>query len=111
MWRMPRTAPPPGFEESREATPAELDSLPSIGHVAVHVLEACIAEHHVAEIEYTEPDGSRKAIRLRPAFIRYNRAHHVVVWGFPDAGDNWIELRLDRIHGVRDTGDVFEPTW
>ncbi len=111
MWRMPRMAPPPGFEESRDATAAELESLPSISHSAVHVLESCIAEHHVAEVDYTDPDGSRKTIRLRPAFIRYSRAHHIVLWGFPEGADHWIELRLDRIGRVHDTGDVFEPSW
>ncbi len=25
--------------------------------------------------------------------------------------EHWEELRLDRIRSVRDTGEVFEPTW
>jgi len=102
---------PPGFEGSREATAEDLASLPTISHQAVHVLERCITEHHVAEVNYKEPQERQEDIRIRPAFIRCSTAHHLVVWGFPDGGDHWMELRLDRIGGVRDTGDVFEPTW
>jgi len=108
---MATSAQPPELETSRPPTADELKSLPAIGHQAVHVLEECIAEHHVADIDYQEPDERQTTVRLRPAFIRTSRAHHIVVWGFPVGADHWIELRLDRIHGVRDTGDVFEPEW
>src|SRR5467141_3627332 len=108
---MPHVALPPDFEGSRDATPEDLKSLPAIGQQAVHVLESCIAEHHFAEIDYTTAEGRQETIRLRPAFIRYNTTHHIVVWGFPVGADHWIQLWLDRIAGVRDTGDVFEPTW
>jgi hypothetical protein len=102
---------PPGFEEGRDASPQDIESLPSITKGAVHVLEQCMAEHHVAEVDYTEPDERRSTIRFRPAFFRYSKAHHLVVWGFPDGADHWIELRLDRIDVVRDTGEVFQPAW
>ena len=108
---MPPASLPPGFEESRAATPEDMKSLTYIGHAAVKTLELCIAEHHVAEIDYTNAEDERSRIRLRPAFIRYNRAQHVVVWGMPAGADHWEELRFDRIHGVQDTGEVFEPTW
>ena len=108
---MPPASPPPGFDETRAATAEELRSLTSIGHAAVRTLERCIAEHHVAEIDYTDAKGARTRVRLRPAYIRYNRTHHVVVWGMPASADHWEELRFDRIHEVRDTGEVFEPTW
>ena len=108
---MPHQAPPPGFEESREPTPEDLDALPAIALDAVHVLERCMVEHHIAEVDYAEPNEGTETIRVRPAFIRTSKAHHIVVWGFPVGADHWIELRLDRIHGVRDTGDVFEPEW
>jgi len=29
----------------------------------------------------------------------------------PEGAEHWEELRLDRIRSVRDTGEVFEPTW
>ena len=102
---------PPGFEGSREATTEDLKSLPAITHDAVHMLERCIAEHHVADVDYEPPAEPRETIRIRPAFIRTSSAGNVVVWGMPIDADHWIELRLDRIGGVRDTGDVFEPTW
>ncbi len=100
----------PGFEGSREATTDDLKSLPATSHEAVHVLEQCIADHHIAEVDYREPEDRLETIRLRPAFIRYSTAHNLVLWGLPDRGSDWIELRLDRITRVRDTGDVFEPT-
>jgi len=108
---MPHASPPPGFEETRAARPEDLSSLPSISQVAAQTLDRCIAEHHVAEIDYTDAKGERSGIRLRPAYIRYNRTQHVVVWGMPVGADHWEELRFDRIHEVRDTGEVFEPTW
>jgi predicted DNA-binding transcriptional regulator YafY len=80
-------------------------------HEAAHVLEGCLAEHHVAEVDYTDADGHRSTIRIRPAFIRHNSAGHVVLWGIPMDRDDWEELRLDRIHSVRDTGEAFSPTW
>lgn len=108
---MPTASPPPGFEETRAATPDDLKSLTSIGHAALKTLELCLEEHHIAEVDYTDAEGGRSRIRLRPAFIRYNHAHHVVVWGMRVGVDYWEELRFDRIHEVRDTGEVFEPTW
>ncbi|SRR6266550_5212494 len=102
---------PPGFEGSRDLTPQDFQSLPSITLEAVRVLERCMAEHHIAEVDYTEPDERLETIRIRPAFIRYSKAHNLVAWGFPVGADHWIELRLDRIRGVRDTGEVFQPSW
>ena len=108
---MPHQAPPPGFEESREPTPEDLEGLPAVALGAVQVLERCMVEHHVAEVDYTEPDERQETIRIRPAFIRYSNAHNLVAWGFPVGADHWIELRLDRIRDVRDTGEVFQPRW
>jgi hypothetical protein len=108
---MPGQALPPGFEGSRDATPEDLESLPSVTLEAVHVLERCMTEHHIAEVDYTEPDDRPETIRIRPAFIRTSKAHNLVAWGFPVGADHWIELRLDRIRDVRDTGEVFQPSW
>ena len=102
---------PPELEASHAPTADELKALPAIGHTAVHILEECIAEHHIAEVGYSEPDEPEETVRLRPAFIRTSTAHHIVVWGFPVDADHWIELRLDRIHRVRDTGEMFQPGW
>ena len=108
---MPPLALPPDFEESRDATPQDLESLPEINLEAVHVLERCMAEHHIAEVDYAEPDEGTETIRVRPAFIRTSRAQNVVAWCFPVGADHWIELRLDRIRAVRDTEEVFQPSW
>ena len=108
---MQRQALPPDFEETRDTTAEDLESVPDINLEAVHVLERCMAEHHIAEVDYAEPDDQLKTIRIRPAFIRTSKAHNLVAWGFPVGADHWIDLRLDRIRDVRDTGDVFEPTW
>jgi hypothetical protein len=102
---------PPGFETSRDPTEDELKALPTITHQALDVLEQCIGDHHVAAVDYRKPQDGRETIRFRPAFIRTSTAHNIVVWGVPDGDHHWMELRLDRILGVRDTGDVFEPTW
>jgi predicted DNA-binding transcriptional regulator YafY len=91
--------------------PADLKSLPSISQQAVQALERCIKSHHVAEIDYTDAEAGHCTIRLRAGYIRYNSAHHVVLWGMPEDADHWEELVLDRIRSVRDTGEVFEPTW
>lgn len=102
---------PPGFEESREVDAHDLESVPEINLEAVHMLERCMAEHHIAEVDYTEPDERQETIRIRPAFIRTTKAHNLVAWGYPIAADHWIELRLDRIRAVRDTGEPFQPGW
>jgi hypothetical protein len=106
-----KSSRPPGFEDSRPATTTELDSLPAITHTAVHELERCIEEHHVADVDYTDANGKSSTIAFRPAYIRYNRAGNLVVWGMPVGVEHWEELRFDRIEAVRDSGEVFEPTW
>ena len=108
---MQRQALPPDFEETRDTTAEDLESVPDINLEAVHVLERCMAEHHIAEVDYTEPDERQETIRVRPAFIRTSKAQNIVAWCYPEGADHWIELRLDRIRGVRDTGEVFQPRW
>src|SRR5438046_6449747 len=111
MWPMAPRAPPPGFEGRRNAPPEDLESLPAIALDAVHVLERCMVEHHIAEVDYAEPNEGPETIRVRPAFIRTSKAQNVVAWCMPIDADHWIELRLDRIRAVRDTGEVFQPRW
>src|SRR5258708_37923034 len=60
---------PTELEGSRDATEEDLKSLPAIGRQAVKVLERCIADHHIADVDYAEPDERPEVIRLRPAFI------------------------------------------
>jgi predicted DNA-binding transcriptional regulator YafY len=103
------TPAPPGFEGSRPAAPEELRTLPN--RAAIHTLEKCITIHHIAEVDYTDAEGHESTITIRPAFIRYNNAHHVVLWGIATDQENWEELRLDRIRSARDTGEEFTPTW
>ena len=108
---MPRTGLPPTFNESRTPTATELDALRAISREALATLERCIETHHVAEVDYTDAHGHRSTIHLQPAFVRTNIAHHVVVWGIPIGEDHWEELRFDRFHAVRDSGEVFKPNW
>src|SRR5438105_9893272 len=91
---MQSQALPPDFEETRDTTAQDLESVPGINLEAVHVLERCMAEHHVAEVDYTEPDERQETIRIRPAFIRTSKAHNLVAWGYPIGADHWIELRI-----------------
>ena len=74
-------------------------------------LERSLASHHVAEVDYTDQAGHRSTITVRPAFIRVNTAGHLVLWGIPTNADHSEELRLDRVHAVRDTREEFTPTW
>ena len=111
MWPMAPGSPPPGFADSRDPTPEDLDALPAIALNAVHVLERCMVEHHIAEVDYAEPNESPETIRVRPAFIRTSKAQNIVAWCYPEGADHWIELRLDRIRAVRDTEEVFQPSW
>ena len=106
---MTRSPQPPGFDAGRDATTEELSALPEISQEALQTLEECIKSHHVVEIDYTDAEGRRSTIPLRPFYIRYSKAHNLVVWGMPTNEPGWEELRFDRIHGVRDTGEVFTP--
>src|SRR5690349_24628411 len=108
---MSRQTLPPEFAHTRNATQTDLESDPSINLDAVHTLEQCMRDHHIAEIDYAEPDEAEETIRVRQAFIRTSKAHNLVAWCFPVGAEHWIELRLDRIKAVRDTGEVFEPSW
>jgi predicted DNA-binding transcriptional regulator YafY len=102
---------PEGFDQSRAASPAEVGALPHPAQEAVRVLERCISQHHVAEVDYTDENGHKSTIRIRPGFIRYNHAHHLVLWGIARDREDWEELMLDRIGAVRDTGEEFTPSW
>src|SRR2546423_15293305 len=105
---MQRQALPPDFEETRDTTAQDLESVPEINLEAVHMLERCMAEHHIAEVDYTEPDERQETIRIRPAFIRTSKAHNLVAWGYPIGADHWLELRLDRVPPGRATGEGFQ---
>jgi predicted DNA-binding transcriptional regulator YafY len=78
---------------------------------AVHVIDACIREVHVAEVDYRPEGGSVETLVVRPAFIRTSTAGHLVLWCMPEELDDWRELRLDRLTGARDTGRSFTPSW
>src|SRR5436309_3415437 len=102
--------PPEGFDKSRPPSAEEMTAQSALSHADLHTLERCIAEHHEVEIDYTDAKGVRSTIRMRPAFIRHSASDHLVLWGIPDEG-HWEELRLDRMHSVRDTGQEFSPSW
>ena len=78
---------------------------------ALHVIEACIRSHHMALVDYTDESGARETLRVRPAFVRTNPSGHLVLWCMPAGLDEWRELRLDRLHGAKDTGEEFTPAW
>jgi hypothetical protein len=105
------TPPPPAFEKGATPTAAQLESLPATNQVVLDLLQRCIDALHIAAIDYTDANGHRSTILLRPGYIRLNSAQHMVVWGIPTNADHWEELRFDRINGVQDTGEVFNPTW
>jgi hypothetical protein len=102
--------PPEEFDTSRQPSEEQMVEQRALSHGDVQTLERCIAGHHEVELDYTDAHDKRGTIRMRPAFIRYSAAEHLVLWGIPDEG-HWEELRLDRIHSVRDTGQEFSPSW
>jgi hypothetical protein len=106
---MPANSPPPGFDEPAP-TAEDLRSLTSIGHAAVQTLEPCIVEHH-AEIDYTDAERRAHAHPAATGLHPYNGTHRVMVWRRRTSSDHWEELRFDRIHEMRDTGEVFEQSW
>ena len=101
IWPVPATPPPPGFEKSRPLTRDLLLALPGLSQEAIQTIEGCIESHHVAEVDYTDAAGHQGTIRIWPAYIRYNSAHHLVLWGIPSDQEHWEELRLDRIRSAR----------
>lgn len=96
---------------SSAPTDSQLASLGSASVDAVHVIEKCITTHHVVELDYIDEERVERLLLERPAFIRTNSAHHVVLWAVPVGMDHWEELRLDRVHAARDTGAEFVPNW
>ena len=102
--------PPEEFDKSRPPSAEQMSAQRALSHGDLQTLERCIAEHHEVELDYTDAKGIRSTIRMRPAFIRYSAAEHLVLWGIPDEG-HWEELRLDRLHSVRDAGQEFSPSW
>jgi hypothetical protein len=106
-----RTPPPPGFENSPAPTAEQLKAQNWISQDDLERLQRCIDKRHIAAIDYTDAKGLRSKILIRPVYIRMNSVGNMVVWGVPLDADHWEELRFDRINGVQDTGEVFEPTW
>lgn len=102
---------PAELESSRPLTAEERHGAPAITRDALDALEGCIKARHVAEIGYTDAAGETSTVAFRPAYIRYNLAHHIVVWGMRATGDHWEQLRLDRIQSVADTGEPYTPGW
>ena len=96
MFAVALDRPPEDFDKSRPPSAEHMAVQRALSHGHVKTLERCIAE--------------RSTIRMRPAFIRHSAAEHLVLWGIPDEG-HWEELRLDRIHSVRDAGQEFSPSW
>lgn len=109
--RVERNRPPAEFDASHALTEDERREVTGISREALDALERCIESRHVAEVGYTDAGGKSSTISFRPAYIRSNSAHHIVVWGMPLSADHWEELRLDRIRSVEDTGDPFTPSW
>lgn len=102
---------PPEFSEGRLPTPGELTRLPGASHEAIQTIERCIEMHHIVELDYTDEHAKRSTIAIRPAYVRYNVADHLVVWALRVGRENWEEFRLDRLHAARDTGEEFTPSW
>ena len=110
MFAVALDRPPEEFDRSRPPSAEQMAAQRALSLGDFQTLERCIDEHHEVELDYTDAKGTRSTIRMRPAFIRYSAAEHLVLWGLPDEG-RWEELRLDRIHSARDTGQEFSPTW
>lgn len=97
--------------EGRPASTDDLTALSSADPAGIQALEACIKVHHVAENDYVEATGETDRLTVRPAFFRFNKSDHLVLWWMPVGEDHWHELLVDGIRAVRDTGEVFTPGW
>ena len=100
-----------GERFGRAVSPRELEALGAESSAAARVLQRCVAEHHVAEVDYTDLHLKRETLRVRPAVISVNSAGHVVLWCMPVGIDEWRELLLDRVARASDTGEGFTPPW
>ena len=77
----------------------------------VRTIEDAISTHHVLAIDYVNEDGREERLPVWPAFIRTSDAGHIVLWAMSPEMGHWVELRLDRVRGAQDTGEVFTPSW
>ena len=75
---------------------------------ALKVIEAAIKGHHSVDVVYESPEHGIHTINGNPYGVRWNNAHHLVVW--MHVKGEWEELRIERIKAATDTGDSFDPS-
>jgi hypothetical protein len=73
----------------------------------IKTVESAIKEQHVLEIGYTTKDGEDMVLLVEPEAIRYNTAHHRVLWVWDVNARHQEELLLSGINSARDTGRSF----
>ena len=96
------------FRELAAAEPVPAEALRG-APPAIRTVEAAIPAHHVLVVGYQSPDKGLETLTVEPLAIRYNPAHHVVLYCWLPDQDTLASLRLDRIASAEDTGRSFEP--
>lgn len=98
-------------EELAAAPRVEVEGLRS-APPQIRTVEAAIAAHHVVRVRYADPRQSEPLeLVVEPLAIRYNPAHHIVLYCWVRGGEHLATLRLDRILDAEDTGEGFVRRW
>ena len=69
---------------------------------AVKAIEAAIADGRTVSVVYDAEEHGRETLVVKPEAIRFNNAHHKVVWCRDAETDQLMELLLDRLVEVRE---------
>jgi predicted DNA-binding transcriptional regulator YafY len=76
---------------------------------AVKLVESALREHHRLQLVYITAAGVTRHLTVEPLAIRYNSAHHLVLWVRDVDAGHLEELLLSGIEDAVDTGETFEP--
>lgn len=65
----------------------------------------------MVRVTYDSPEHGEEDLLVEPLGIRYNKAHHIVLWVRLRSDREIAALRTDRIRDAVDTGEQFVADW
>lgn len=75
----------------------------------IWALSMCITRLAVIEFSYIRQDGKRKKKRVKPVSILFSEFYfYLIAYAADDSVDYPIVFRIDRMSGIRETGEKFE---